>query len=500
MYLSGSKWSMRKKKRPPANPWRILALLLLIAGGIYLERVIVPTVPPLFVPTPTPTRSPASILLEAESLFEAGKLDQAQISYQEAIAVDPGKATYYVDLARVQALNGELDGAEESARNALLIDGNAAEAFATLAWILDLKANETITASDERITLLDQARSNIERALQLNTGSARVYAYHAEILIDEYIYLNEDTYQQALSEAQKAVATDPSLLDAHRALGVIWETTGNYEDAMTSYQAALRLNNNLSVLHLKVGDMYMAPDPPDTDQAIDAYLRASTLAPTDPIPLRRIVTAYAQSGQYARASQYAADAVRLDPSDPYAHGLLGQMYRRNNQLERAVEELALAIHGGSIPGAWTIAGREVIVTQATTIEEGLSEGSQVLARLRQDAQGTNVAVEIEAFEEEEQSTPDPTAVTGLVESIQLQVQIEGIRLEPADNRAVELYYTYALALSETNRCELAVQISQALLLGIPDDEIARFNAEEALRACGSLEVTPTPELTATPEG
>lgn len=496
MYLSGSKWSMRKKRRPPINPWRILVLLLLIGGAVYLERVIVPTVPPLFVPTPTPTRSPASILLEAESLFEAGKLVQAQTTYQEAITVDPGKANYYVDLARIQTLNGELDRAEESARNALLIDGNSAEAFATLAWVLDLKANET-TDAQERLELLEEARTNIDRALQLSTGSARVFAYHAEILIDEYLYLNEDTYERALSEAQKAVQTDPNLLDTHRALGVIWESTGNYEQAMESYQAALRLNNNLSVLHLKVGDMHMAP-PADIDAAIDAYLRASTLAPTDTIPLRRIVGAYAQIGQYARASQYAADALRLEPSNPYLHGLLGQMYRRNNQLERAIEELALAIHGGSLPGAWTIAGREVIVTQTTTIADGLGEGSEVRAELRQDAQGSNVAVSIEPLDSQTDGTPEPTVVTGVVEGIRPAVEIEGIRLDPADARAVELYYTYALALSETNRCDLAVQISQALLLGIPDDEIARFNAEEALRACGSLEITPTPEASATP--
>lgn len=500
MYLSGSKWSMRKKKRPPASPWRILALLALIAVAVYLERVIVPTVPPLFVPTPTPTRSPASVLLEAESLFQAGKLNQAAVTYQEAITVDPGKATYYVDLARVQALNGELDAAEESARNALLIDGSSAEAFATLAWVLDLKAVSGTVDQLTRLELLNEARANIDRALQLSTGSARVHAYHAEILIDEYIYLNEDTYQQALSEAQTAVQTDPQLLDAHRALAVVWEATGNYEQAMESYQAALRLNNNLSLLHLKVGDMYMAPEVPSIDQAVDAYLRASTLDPTNTLPLRRIVRAYARSGQYARASQYAADAVRLEPSDPYLHGLLGQMYRRNNQVERAVEELALAIHGGNLPGTWTISGREVIISQSTEIAEGLEVGSQVQAQLRADSQGSSVAVRIDPLPESPPATADPLIVSGAVEAIRPAVRIDGIPLDPADDAAVELYYTYVLALSESNRCDLAVQIGQTLLLGIPDNEIARFNAEEALRACGSLEVTPTPDVTATPGG
>jgi hypothetical protein len=74
MYLSGSKWNMRKKRRR-SNPWRILLLLVLIAAALYVERFVVPTIPTPFIPTPTPTRNPASFLLEAETFFQAGKLD-----------------------------------------------------------------------------------------------------------------------------------------------------------------------------------------------------------------------------------------------------------------------------------------------------------------------------------------------------------------------------------------------------------------------------------------
>ena len=79
MYLSGSKWNTRKKRRR-ANPWRVLLLVALVAGAVYVERAIVPSVPPLFIPTATPTRSPASYVLEAESLFQSGtpELDRDQ--------------------------------------------------------------------------------------------------------------------------------------------------------------------------------------------------------------------------------------------------------------------------------------------------------------------------------------------------------------------------------------------------------------------------------------
>ena len=53
MYLRGSKWNMRRKRRKRSSPGRIIVLLLLIAAVVYVNQVIVPVTPPLFIPTPT---------------------------------------------------------------------------------------------------------------------------------------------------------------------------------------------------------------------------------------------------------------------------------------------------------------------------------------------------------------------------------------------------------------------------------------------------------------
>ena len=85
MYLRGSQWSM-KKKRKRSNPLLVIFLLLLVAGAVYVNQVIVPDVPPLFIPTPTPTRDPESYVSEAKALFNEGKLTQAIASYEQALA------------------------------------------------------------------------------------------------------------------------------------------------------------------------------------------------------------------------------------------------------------------------------------------------------------------------------------------------------------------------------------------------------------------------------
>jgi tetratricopeptide (TPR) repeat protein len=348
MYLSGSKWNMRKKRRR-SNPFRVLILILLIAAAIYFERVIVPTIPPPFVPTPVPTRSPASFVLEADSLFEAGKLVQAESAYYEAIEADPLDPEFYITLARIQVFSGKYIDAEESASNAVLIEPNSALANAVFGWVLDFQAFEE---SDQarRNELLTEAVQRIERAIELDPDSALIQAYYAEVLVDYEI----ERYSDALDAAQLAVQLDPNLMEAHRALGYVWESTGTYDRALDSYLAALRIHNNLPILFISIGNMYQALD--DVDNAVNNYLRAAALDPLNPDPLNRIALAESRVGRYGIASQYAADAVEKDPSNPRLHGNLGRMYFKNNENTKSIVELRLAVQGGVTEGGIVVEG------------------------------------------------------------------------------------------------------------------------------------------------
>jgi hypothetical protein len=76
MYLRGNKWSYTKRKKP-VNPWRIIVLALAVGIMVYINQVVVPATPPLFVPTPTPTRAPESFVTDAEKLLAQGKISLA---------------------------------------------------------------------------------------------------------------------------------------------------------------------------------------------------------------------------------------------------------------------------------------------------------------------------------------------------------------------------------------------------------------------------------------
>lgn len=336
MYLSGSKWNTRKRRKRRSNPWRVAILLLLIAAVVYVERIVVPQTAPLFVVTPVPTRSPASIILEADSLFQAGKLQQAAASYRQAIQANPEQADYYTQLARVQVYAGDYANAVTNASNAVLLEPNSAMANAVLGWALDFQAQ-----SDPELASISEARERLERAVELDPGSPLVRAFYAEVLIDDDI----SAFEAAREQAELAVQMDPNMVETQRALGYVWERTGNYELAFEAYQSALRINPNLALLHISIGNMHFNLG--QVELALQSYLRASTFAPEDVVPLRLIVQAYASAGEFGRASQYAQSAVDLQPESARLHGDLGRMFYKNGDYQAAIDSLALAIHGGT---------------------------------------------------------------------------------------------------------------------------------------------------------
>ena len=82
------------------------------------------------------------------------------------------------------------------------------------------------------------------------------------------------------------------------------------------------------------------------DKAIEEFNKANVLNPTDPNPLLEISRTYFKVGDYAKAVQYALEAVKDSPDDPYMYGNLGTIYYRVPNYPQAIDTLRLAVRGG----------------------------------------------------------------------------------------------------------------------------------------------------------
>ncbi len=332
----------RRRKRPNFFGWTILGLVLLF--GYYFDQVYLPAQPNPFEATPTPTRSPESFVTEAEQLYKEGKLAQAIEAYESAIKSSPQDPLLYIALARVQVFAGFPKEAQANAENALLLSPNNSMAHAVRAWALDFQDGKN-----------SEAMEAIDKALELDPNNAIAHAYRVEILIDSGSF---DNYAKAAEDSRVALALDPNLLETRRARAYIYEATGsegnNYELAVQYYRSAIEVNPNIPILHIELGrnlrflQVY--------DEAINEFNKANTLNPGDPQPDLFISRTYATIGEYAKALQYAEEAVKDRPTDPSLHGNYGVMYYRNFYYTEAVQQLGIAINGGKTDDGLPIQG------------------------------------------------------------------------------------------------------------------------------------------------
>lgn len=370
----------RRRKR--INWFRIAILVLLIAAGVYLDRVIVPSIPQPWVPTATPTRDPESYVVQAEAFFEEGKLLQAIETYTEAIQQRPDDPTLFISRARVQIYAGQYTDAQTSAADALLLNPNNSMAHVMLAWAQDFQGEYLA------------AEASIKRALELDPNNAMAHAIYVEILIDSYLG-GVGTYEgieKAAVASRVALDLAPNTLESHRARGYILEATANYEEAIREYQAAITINPNIADLHLALGRNYRVLGV--YDKAVEEFMRANALNPGDPTPDLYISRTYATVGEYAKATQYAETAVNDNPGEANLRGNLGVMYYRNFQWPEAVEQLKIVVAGGATEDNQPI--EPIPLVNDIRIAEYYFTYGLVLARLNRCGEALQVAQQIQA--------------------------------------------------------------------------------------------------------
>ena len=424
MYIKGSKWSMQKKSRR-SNPFRVIILLALIGTVIYLDRMVVPTIPQFFQPTPTPTRAPESIATDAKGLEAEGKYSLAITAYKDAVMADPRNPDNFIALARLNIYTGNYEEAITDAENALLLNPSNDQAMALRGWAIGLSG--------------DYVRSvgALQDAITQNPENAEAQSYLAEI----YTYMLQagqgdlNTLDSAINASRRAEEIAPGTMATHRGRGMVLEYTSNFEEAVAEFEAAIALNPNIADLHLGLGRNYFNVQA--YDDAITEFGRANALNPKDPTPETLIARTYAMNGDYQKAIQYAEAAIVDEPQNAYLYGNLGLIFSSATQYLDAIDMLRIALRGGvSADGA----------------------------------------------------------------------PVEGLAMDYG--RIAQFYYTFGLALAREGQCAEALQISQAVQMGLRNDDIAVYNAQEMINICqrltleGNSDITPsaeTGELTPTVE-
>ena len=201
---------------------------------------------------------------------------------------------------------------------------------------LDARSRFTLAMAYVVLRRRPWARPELEALAAADAGNP-LYPYWLARL--EY---DEEHYAAAVDGFRRALALDPEYLKAHDNMGLALDALGRYDEAIKSYEEALRLNRargahspwpalNLGLLLTRL-DRLAEAEPLFRESAREDPRFA-------PAPYQLGVV-LEKKGREAEAVTALGEAARLDPHYAEPHYVLARLYRRageNEKADRALE-------------------------------------------------------------------------------------------------------------------------------------------------------------------
>jgi len=250
-----------------------------------------------------------------------GDLEQAQLEYRKALALDPNSADALLNLGTIERLKGNAAAAEHYVEQALRVDPNSIGALAALA---ELKREQDDLSESIRL---------YGEALALNDSNPALYLGLGDSL------QRAGRYPESEAAFKRVLELDPDSFEARYNLGVTCGQQKRDDEAMRYYQAALALapNHPQAVFALNnLANLYLARG--DREAAIARFEQAVAASPTHFESRFNLGVQYLQTGQLDRGIEMLEAAVALQPNHELGNETLAQAYLqagRNQDAYRA---------------------------------------------------------------------------------------------------------------------------------------------------------------------
>ena len=187
-----------------------------------------------------------------------------------------------------------------------------------------------------------QARQMFEKALELDPQYAEAYAFLGSTYFREWsLQWSQDSQalEQALALAQRAVAVDDSLAQAHVTLGTVYLWKKQYDQAIAEAERAIALDSNFAEAYTWLGEALRRVGRPE--EALGLIEKAMRLNPHyPPFYLFQLGEAYRYTGRYEEAIAAYKRALTRNPDLLPAHLGLAVIYSELGREEEARAEAA----------------------------------------------------------------------------------------------------------------------------------------------------------------
>jgi TolB-like protein/DNA-binding winged helix-turn-helix (wHTH) protein len=151
-------------------------------------------------------------------------------------------------------------------------------------------------------------------------------------------YSPQESLPKAKAAATKALELDPSMAEAHAALGM---EKSHYEfdfpGAQREFLRAIELNANSAYAHFFYSNCYLAPMG-RMAEAIAENKKALELDPLS-LPINNFMgMTYMFAGDYEKSYRQYQDTIAMDPTFPLAHFYLAELFLEMGRFEEGIRE------------------------------------------------------------------------------------------------------------------------------------------------------------------
>jgi serine/threonine-protein kinase len=175
----------------------------------------------------------------------------------------------------------------------------------------------------KRGAALVPAEHYLSQAIARDPGFARAYALLASVLLVEPYFISippGEVLPRARAAAERAVALNPGLAEAHQALGHVHTESFEWGAAEVELRQAVALDPNRAEAQYRLGFMLFSSG--RTSEAIAAFQQAKSIDPFYPIPASYLGWALAVGGHGEQGVAEAYRAFELDSTSEAVQAIL----------------------------------------------------------------------------------------------------------------------------------------------------------------------------------
>lgn len=207
-----------------------------------------------------------------------------------------------------------------------------------------------------------KARKHLNEALRLDPDYALAYSGLADAYTasSDWLMPPREALSKARDAAEKALALDDTLAEAHAALGHVYVHQFN-PAAEVEFQRAMALNPNSAAAMFFYFEYFFGRD---ADKSVAVLRRVQQLDPLSQAAGCFIASTYLMARRNDEAFVEAQKALELDPNNPFARDLLGMVFAAKGnhaiaiaELEKVKQQIPTSMVAGQLGMEYALAGR-----------------------------------------------------------------------------------------------------------------------------------------------